>query len=191
MAGGKWFFIKTRRQMSDSVLRLRCVAACVGAVVLGLVIASVIFLPAMAANCDSPTDFHDGWTVAASEKEGLDPALICGVGPRLEVLKDAKAHGVVIARYGRRVYERYFAGKDWRHSMPLGDVNFDAATKHDVRSISKSVTSLLVGIAFDRGLLTDLDAPAFSFFQEYEALRTPGKDRITLRHLLTMSSGLA
>jgi len=53
------------------------------------------------------------------------------------------------------------------------------------------VTSLLVGIAFDRGLLTDLDASAFSFFPEYEALRTPEKDRITLRHLLTMSSGLA
>jgi CubicO group peptidase (beta-lactamase class C family) len=70
-------------------------------------------------------------------------------------------------------------------------VNFEAATKHDVRSISKSVTSLLVGIAFDRGLLTDLDAPAFSFFPEYEALRTPEKDRITLRHPLTMSSGLA
>jgi CubicO group peptidase (beta-lactamase class C family) len=60
-----------------------------------------------------------------------------------------------------------------------------------MRSVSKSVTSLLVGIAFDRGLLTDLDASVFSFFPEYEALRTPEKDRITLRHLLTMSSGLA
>ena len=133
----------------------------------------------------------DGWTVAAPEQEGLDPALICGIGPRLEALKEANAHGIVIARHGRLVYERYFVGNDWRLSMPLGDVNFEAATKHDVRSISKSVTSLLVGIAFDRGLLTDLDARAFSFFPEYEALRTPEKDRITLRHLLTMSSGLA
>ncbi|HEY8874336.1 MAG TPA: serine hydrolase domain-containing protein, partial [Stellaceae bacterium] len=130
-------------------------------------------------------------TVAAPDLEGLDPALICGIGPRLEALKEANAHGVVIARHGRLVYERYFAGNDWRLSTPLGDVNFDAATKHDMRSISKSVTSLLVGIAFDRGLLTDLDAPVFSFFPEYEALRTPEKDRITLRHLLTMSSGLA
>ena len=162
----------------------------VGVLVLGLVFV-LIAVAAIAADCPKPTDFHDGWTVAAPEQEGLDPALICGIGPRLEALKEANAHGVVIARHGRLVYERYFAGNDWRLSMPLGDVSFDAATKHDVRSISKCVTSLLLGIAFDRGLLTDLDASVFSFFPEYEALRTPEKDRITLRHLLTMSSGLA
>ena len=117
------------------------------------------------ATCAVPTDLHDGWTVVASEKEGLDP-LICAIGPRLEALKEAKAHGVVIARHGRLVYEHYFAGKDWRLTMPLGEVSFDAETKHDIRSISKSVTSLLVGIALDRGLLTDLDAPVFSFFPE-------------------------
>jgi len=163
----------------------------VAGVVLGVALSMMVALPAMAAECGTPTDLHDGWAVAAPDQEGLDPALIRGIGPRLEVLTEAKAHGVVIARHGRLVYERYFAGNDWRLSTPLGDVNFDAATKHDMRSISKSVTSLLVGIAFDRGLLTDLDAPVFSFFPEYEALRTPEKDRITLRHLLTMSSGLA
>jgi CubicO group peptidase (beta-lactamase class C family) len=62
---------------------------------------------------------------------------------------------------------------------------------HNIWSISKSVTSLLVGIALDRGLLTDLDAPVFSFFPEYDDLRTPERDRMTLRHLLTMSSGFA
>jgi CubicO group peptidase (beta-lactamase class C family) len=161
----------------------------IGTLVLVLAIASTS--TSKAADCGSPTDLRDGWTVAAPANEGLDPALICGIGPRLEALKEANAHGVVIIRHGRLIYERYFAGRDWRFTTPLGDVSFDAGTKHDIRSISKSVTSLLVGIALDRGLLTDLDTPVFSFFPEYEDLRTPEKDRITLRHLLTMSSGLA
>ena len=145
----------------------------------------------IAAECPKATDFHDGWTVATPERQGLDPALICGIGPRLEALKEANAHGVVITRHGRLVYEHYFAGDDERLGMSLGEVNFNAGTKHDIRSISKSVTSLLVGIALDRRLITDLDAPVFSFFPEYGDLRTPEKDRMTLRHLLTMSSGLA
>jgi CubicO group peptidase (beta-lactamase class C family) len=163
----------------------------IGTLMLFVVLAPLIALAAMAADCPKPTDLGDGWTVTAPEQEGLDPALICGIGSRLEALKEAQAHGVVIARHGRLIYEHYFAGNDWRQRMSLGDVSFDAGTKHDIRSISKSVTSLLVGMALDRGLLTDLDAPVFSFFPEYGDLRTSEKDRMTLRHLLTMSSGLA
>jgi len=148
----------------------------VGALVFGLVFV-LIATTAMAADCQEPTDFHDGWTVAAPEQEGLDPALICGIGPRLEALKEANAHGVVITRHGRLVYEHYLTGNDERLGMSLSEVNFNAGTKHDIRSISKSVTSLLVGIALDRGLITDLDAPVFSFFPEYGDLRTPEKDR--------------
>ena len=134
------------------------------ALILGVVPATLVAPAVVAASCGTPTDLHDGWTVAAPEQEGLDPALICGIGPRLEALKEANAHGIVIARHGRLIYEHYFAGKDQRLGMPLGDVSFGAGEKHDIRSISKSVTSLLVGIALDRGLLTDLDAPVFSFF---------------------------
>jgi hypothetical protein len=163
----------------------------IGTLVLVLVSLITSTSTSKAGDCGSPTDLRDGWTVAALANEGLDPALICGIGPRVEALKEANAHGVVIIRHGRLIYERYFAGRDWRLTTPLGDVIFDAQTKHDIRSISKSVTSLLVGIALDRGLLTDLDAPVFSFFPEYDDLRTPENDRMTLRHLLTMSSGLA
>jgi CubicO group peptidase (beta-lactamase class C family) len=161
------------------------------AFVIWIALASVAARADQTASCGSPPDLYDGWSVAAPEQEGLDPALICGIGPRLDGWEEANPHAVVVARHGALVYEHYFTGEDWRLSMPLGVITFDAATKHDMRSISKSVTSLLVGIAFDRGWLTDLDAPVLSFFPEYESLRTPEKDRITLRHVLTMSSGLA
>ena len=35
-----------------------------------------------------------------------------------------------------------------------------------------------------------MDEPVFNYFPEYAEIRTPEKDAITLRHLLTMSAGL-
>ena len=71
-----------------------------------------------------------------------------------------------------------------------GRHDFDPATKHDMRSVSKSVTSLLVGIAIDRELIKSADEPVVKFFPDYSAVKTTGWDHITLRHLLTMSSGI-
>ena len=159
-------------------------------------IAAVLgLLPACAAaqekDCGKPADLNDGWRVAAPAEAGLDPALLCAIGPRLEGWKEGNAHSVVVVRKGALVYERYFTGEDERGGMAIGEVKFDAATKHDLRSISKSVTAVVVGIAIDRGWIKDVDAPVFSFFPEYADLKTPGKERITVRHLLTMSAGFA
>jgi CubicO group peptidase (beta-lactamase class C family) len=88
------------------------------------------------------------------------------------------------------VYEQYFAGEDQRGWRPLGIVPHGANALHNIQSITKSVVALLVGLVFDRGWLKDLDGPIFSSFPEYANLRTPQKDRITLRHLLSMTSGL-
>jgi hypothetical protein len=43
------------------------------------------------------------------------------------------------------IYEHYFTGDDWRWTEPLGAVAFDTTVKHDLKSITKSVTSLLAG----------------------------------------------
>jgi len=157
--------------------------------------AALTFLSALAAaqekECGAPANLNDGWRVSAPAEQGLDPALVCAIGPRLEGWKDGNAHSVVVVRKGVLVYERYFTGEDERGGMPLGAVKFDAATKHDLRSITKSVTALAVGIAIDRGWIKDADVPVLSLFPEYADLKTPEKERITLRHLLTMSAGLA
>jgi CubicO group peptidase (beta-lactamase class C family) len=155
----------------------------------------LLLLPTLAIaqekDCGKPTEINDGWRVAAPAEAGLDPALLCAIGPRFEAWKDANAHSVVIVRKGVLVYERYFAGEDERGGMPIGQVKFDAATRHDLRSVTKSITALVVGIAIDRGWIKNADAPVFSFFPDYADLRTPEKDGITLRHLLTMSAGFA
>src|SRR5262249_18813665 len=71
------------------------------------------------------------------------------------------------------------------------NIAFDADTLNDMRSVTKSVASLAVGIAIDRGLIGGVNEPIFSFFPELSDLRTTEKERIQLLHALTMSIGLA
>src|SRR5438105_1835620 len=162
----------------------------VGSAALCVVLLTAVARAGTSADCDSPAAMSDDWMVATPAQQGLDPKLICAIGPSLAVLKGADPHGVVVARRGTLVYEQYFDGDDMRGSTPTFLMPHDANTLHNMESITKSVVALLVGIAFDRGLLKNLDAPIFSFFPEYSDLRTPEKDRITLRHLLSMTSGL-
>jgi hypothetical protein len=131
-----------------------------------------------------------GWPVSPPAQQGFKPKLICSIGPGLAGLPKAAAHGVVVVRHGVLVYEQYFRGDDMRGYTPLGVVPHNAKTLHNIGSITKGVVALLIGIALDRGWLKDLDAPIFGFFPHYADLRTAGKGRITIRHLLSMTSGL-
>jgi CubicO group peptidase (beta-lactamase class C family) len=139
--------------------------------------------------CGAPVVSDDGWTIAAPDSVGIDGTRLCGIAARLKA-QGADVHAVVIVRHGKLVFEQYYAGYDEPWGSPHGQHNFDATTKHDMRSASKSVVSLLVGIAIDRKLIAGVDEPVVKFFPEYAALKTPGWDNITLRHLLTMSSGI-
>jgi CubicO group peptidase (beta-lactamase class C family) len=139
--------------------------------------------------CGIPTALDDGWTIATPESVGLDSAQLCGIRARLREM-EADVHAVVIVRHGRLVFEQYFTGYDEPWGQDGGQHTFDATTKHDVRSASKSVISLLVGIAIDRKLIASADEPVVKFFPEHADVKSPGWDQITLRHLLTMSSGM-
>ena len=139
--------------------------------------------------CGAPAALDDGWTIASPESVGLDGARLCRIAARLKEI-EANVHAVVIVRHGKLVFEQYFPGPDEPWGLDDGQHDFDATTKHDMRSASKSVISLLVGIAIDRKLIKSADEPVVKFFPDYSAQKSPGWDKITLRHLLTMSSGM-
>jgi CubicO group peptidase (beta-lactamase class C family) len=140
--------------------------------------------------CGSPAASNDGWTIASQAEVGLDPAKLCELDQVIGQWPAANIHAVVVVRNGKLVMERYFAGDDERWGVKLGRVAYGPELKHDLRSISKSVTSLLVGIALAEGKFPPLDSSVFDAFPDYAELRTPEKARITFRNLLTMSAGL-
>jgi CubicO group peptidase (beta-lactamase class C family) len=121
--------------------------------------------------CGSPASIGDGWPTATPESVGLDGERLCGIAARLKET-EANVHAVVIVRHGKLVFEQYFPGYDEPWGMGEGRHDFDATTKHDMRSVSKSVVSLLVGIAIDRELIKSADEPVVKFFPDYSALKT-------------------
>ena len=100
-------------------------------------------------------------------------------------------HGVIVLHKGATLAEWYFEGADERRGgRGLGVVKFGPDTLHDVRSVTKSVVSMLFGIAMANGAIKNLDIAVLDYFPEYKDLQTPERRQITLRHLLTMTSGL-
>ncbi len=156
-------------------------------------LAVLLLIPGVtqAQDCGAPAAVDDGWTRATPAEVGLDGSRLCGLDKLLEQWPQRNIHAVVVARRGKLVMERYFTGADERWGTQLGDVKHAPDLKHDLRSISKSVVALLVGIALGEGKFPALDSPVFDAFPEFAALATPEKRKITFRQLLTMSSGFA
>ncbi|MCP1832421.1 CubicO group peptidase (beta-lactamase class C family) [Bradyrhizobium sp. USDA 4518] len=132
----------------------------------------------------------DGWVAAAPAEVGFDAESLSRLDAFLKQWPKRNVHAVVIVRRGKLVFERYFAGRERRWMEWSAPVQFSPETKHDIRSISKSVTSLLIGLAIGKGQFPPLDSAVIDYFPEYADLRTTRNARITFRHLLTMSHGL-
>lgn len=90
----------------------------------------------------------------------------------------SKIHGMLIAKGGSLVSEDYFDG-------------FSRDSLHDSRSSFKSITSLLVGIAIDKGFIKSVYQKVYEFFPQFPWFGLdPLKRQLTIRNLLEMKSGL-
>ena len=71
-----------------------------------------------------------------------------------------------------------------------GIVHHNDTVLHDMRSVSKSVVSACIGIAVSQGKIKNVDQPVFDFFEDYAQYKNEGREKLTIKHLLTMTSGL-
>jgi CubicO group peptidase (beta-lactamase class C family) len=141
--------------------------------------------------CGAPSGKADGWATASPADVGIDQATLCRLAQHFADSKEANVHAILVARHGKLVFEQYYPGADSKWGQPPADVTFGPDVPHDLRSITKSVVALLLGIGIEKGWVHDIDRPVLSLLPSYAELRTPEKDRIRLRDLLTMSAGLA
>ncbi len=127
---------------------------------------------------ESPEALDDGWVTLSLDAVGMDTERISLLTERLENGQYGGVSSLVIVKDGFLVHEAYFGGT--RRS-----------DLQEIFSITKSISSSLVGVAIDQGLIADVDVPIVTFFPEYaELFSDERKRRITIEHLLTHSSGL-
>jgi CubicO group peptidase (beta-lactamase class C family) len=88
-----------------------------------------------------------------------------------------RLHSLIVSRRGQIIFEGYYNGRT-------------ATRAANIKSVSKSLISTLVGIALHRGLIPKLDTPISTYFPELAQAPDPRKRVITVEHLLAMRSGL-
>jgi len=136
-----------------------------------------------------PPTLNDGWKTANADSLGVDSAQLAALTNSIRSWPELGVHAILIERNGQLIYEEYFDGFDERWGVPLGRVSMKLDTRHDLRSMTKSVVSALVGIALAEGSIRSLDQPLIKWFPEYADLDTPERRRVTLAHVLSMTSG--
>jgi len=123
-----------------------------------------------------PLQFNDDWQLATPEEVGIDSASLAEM---FEFVRERgiPVHSVQIVRHGRLVLDAYF-------------YPYSAGMRHDVASVTKSITSTLIGLALQKGLIRDVQQPVLSFFPNRSiADLDANKEKLALENLLTMQAG--
>jgi CubicO group peptidase (beta-lactamase class C family) len=125
-----------------------------------------------------PEQLDDGWPTASLDAVGIDSATITRLTDQIVNGQYEGIRSLLIVKDGALVHEAYFGG-------------YDRDSLHSIYSISKSVTSALIGIAIEAGYIQGVDATLLALLPQYAAqMGDEGKREITLEQLLTMTSGL-
>ena len=126
-----------------------------------------------------PMDESTGWPVASAASQGIDAAALQTVFDGAGERTGFALNGIVVVRNGYLVGERY------------RNYDFPPTSLFVINSVTKSVVSMLVGIALDQGKLKSLDQTVGELLPE-AAAKAPNSPvtRMTLAEILTQTSGL-
>jgi CubicO group peptidase (beta-lactamase class C family) len=153
------------------------------------------------------------WPIAAPETIGLVPTNLAALDAEVARGKYGLIDSVLFIRCGKAGFERSYA-HDYRqiygdYAKKKGTLNHDVhgpynyfstefhpfyrgSDLHTMQSVTKTITSIIIGVAMTRqDFSVDLDMPVMKFFSDHKISNLDDrKRRMTLRHLMTMTSGL-
>ena len=141
-----------------------------------------------------PVELGDGHQIGTLDEVRMDTQLIMKASGKIREGKFGEIHSMLIYRNDRLVYEEYFPGHLYRWDAPnyQGEyVRYDESMLHGIMSCTKSITSACIDIAIQQGFIENVNQSIFDYLPDHQEFNSGSKSRITIEHLLTMSSGLA
>lgn len=115
--------------------------------------------------------------VAVPESVGISKDQLQKLDNAVHDGKLQKVTSIMVARHGKLVYQKYYDG-------------FTLDSLHDTRSVTKTITSILIGQAIEKKFIPSERTKAFEYFADKKPIQNPDsrKNQITIEDLLTMSS---
>ncbi|KKK90291.1 hypothetical protein LCGC14_2724540, partial [marine sediment metagenome] len=134
-----------------------------------------------------------GWITSTPEEQNMSSSILTDMEFYI-LSEEIPIDSITIIKNGYLVYEEYY--KDY---LINPDKNFtttwvlhDNTQKHYIWSCTKSIISLLIGIAIDHGFIDNTSQTFYEFFPErWNATYDARKLNITIEHLLRMESGMS
>jgi CubicO group peptidase (beta-lactamase class C family) len=124
-----------------------------------------------------PEQIHDGLKTESIYNNSIDSSSFSNLMKEVIDQKYGRIKSLLILKNNKLIVEEYFYGHNRDYLQ-------------QIRSCTKSVTSLLFGIALDHHKDIDIEQPVFRFFPKYDSLKYGGREEIKLKHILTMTAGL-
>jgi len=115
------------------------------------------------------------WQTKSPEEIGLSAQILADADTAMR--KIPKVLSLLVVKDGYLAYEKYYNGADENTDLSL-------------MSVTKSITSALVGIAIDLGFIKSVDQPVKDFFPDYQIKRADLFNLLTIKHLLTFTTGM-
>jgi CubicO group peptidase (beta-lactamase class C family) len=136
----------------------------------------VLFLSlGLCAADEVPSGPSATWKTADPESQGLDSTVLAEALDYVRT-KSIPVHSFLIVRNGVVVLDAYF-------------YPYTGREVHDVASVTKSFTSAAIGIAIQQGYIQSVDQKVLSLLPLTSATADPRRQNLSVRHLLTMTSG--
>ncbi|MEM7551574.1 MAG: serine hydrolase [Bacteroidota bacterium] len=140
-----------------------------------------------------PEKINDGLEVGTLEEVGIDSRYIGDAVRDIDRGKYGEIHALLVCKDGKLALEEYFEGHKYQWEAPRhhGEwISWKKEMLHDIKSVSKSITSACIGITIDKGFIESVHQSIFDYLPDHQHLKTGGKEKITIEHMLTMTSGL-